>query len=412
MSKYRKVAGSKWHQTPAGPRACTASKKACPYSSHFETQEDAFDPRERGVLGGAKEAYNLPFNVVLSLEEEADLKDGDGDIIAAPDHSVNLREMSDRARDTYIRTGIRPSLTTGTMTIDLENERRIVIKREIYGQANRPAARYHVTYWSSPNEYDIDSVNLTENESFDSYERLQSMIQGYMETANQQTERTLHDRAVSQNKDAQWEEEERARYSSRLKKAYEKTIQTLDQVEILSRGPQKVNDYYAIDLFSKETPGALNLSADCGQSVFQPEDVVESLKLHAMQDDEAKKISIHVSEELPNNEGSWALARIPEGTWYFSYAVGKENFTHEVSPTDAHEAGAVVEDILAEKHMTPEMITSRKNFVTSMVTEVEPAIANYYHTVSARQSYGQPKASPPPQGEKTMKDKLFGMFSC
>lgn len=411
MAVYRKVSGTKWHQTPSGPRVCTASKKACPYSSHFETEEDANDPRDRGVMGGEKEAYNLPFNVVLSLEEEGDLKDGDGEIISAPDHAVNLREMSDRARDTYIRTGKRPSLTTGTMTVDLDNDRRIVIKREIFGRAQKPAARYHVTYWNSPQEYEIDSVNLSDSPSPESYEKLQSMIQSYMETANNENELNIHDKAVSLNKDEAWEEEERARYSARLKKAYEKTIQTLDQVEILSRGPQKVQDYYSIDLFSKEKPGTLNLSADCGQSVFQPEDVVESLKLHAMHDEEAKNISIHVSEQLPGNEGSWALARIPEGTWYFSYAVNKENFTHEVAPADAQEAGSVVSEILREKGMPKEMITSRTNFVTNMVAEVEPAIANYYRTINARQDYSAPKQPQEPRAEKTMKDKLFGMFS-
>lgn len=408
MSKLSKSAGIKWHQTPMGPKPCHAIKKACPYSTHYETEEDAFDTRRRSVNANNEYSYNLPFNVKIAIAQDVEVSNGGEDVIDASDKAVSLREMSDYAKDIYVRTGQKPHLTTGVMTLDLADSRRLVIKREVFGVADRPSARYHLTYWSNENQYEIHTVTLDEKQAKDSYESLQSIIQQYMEEANQEAQQKIHDEAVRKSWDATQEEAAKQQYAKNLKNAYEKTIQTLDQIEILSRGGEKVSDFYSIDLFSKENPGTLTLSADVGQSVFQPQDVVESLRIHATRDSKAQNISIHVSEELPNNEGSWALSRIPEGNWYFSYAVGKENFTHEISHADAQNASEVVAEVLQEKHMSREMVASRAAFVKAMVSEVEPAVQNYMQTVATRDSKSPTRPKAP---EKNMREKLYGIFS-
>ena len=411
MALSTATAGAKWHHTPAGVKRCTASKKACPYSTHYETEEAALDTNPRGVNARSQDAYNRPFNVVIKVDNDAAMENGNNEeVVVAAKAAVNLREMSDYARDVQIKTGARPHLTTGVMTVDLKRGKRLVVEREIFGRESAPSARYTLTYWHNQNQYETYSVNLDEREEKANYEQLQAVIQRYMGYASQAEAQSIRDDAVREGKDSRYEAKETERYQTNVKRAYENTIQTLDQVEILSRGSQKVNDYYSIDLFSKENPGTLTLSADCSQSVFQPADVVESLKLHAMQDTEEKAVAIHVSEELPGNEGSWAIARIPEGNWYFSYVMGKENFTHEISPSDADEAGDVVAEILTEKHMKPALAASRGNFVKNLVAEVEPAIGSYKKTMEARQAHGAPKAEKPKE-EKTVRDKLFGLFS-
>lgn len=412
---HQQVKGVKWHVNASGQvTPCNASKRACPYT-HYDTEVDAADKRVRAVKVDASSG------LIGVYEHEISMAGGKFD--AAAGESLNsLRKLSDKARERYVQTGKRMRFPRGSLTVDFGLGNKLKVVKEDFpvrrsDGSKKVGSRYVMTYWHSPNEYEVSKVEMKPDDIDPQYKLVQGQLQTYFNMARDKNTERFADRSLERgvNIDPVALDEATPNYDNAIKEGYLTTLKIFDQIEILSRGAKNAHRDLGIDLFSKDKPGLLELDVDCQASVFQPYDVVESLQVHAMTDDTPKKIAIHVSDETSDGKGSWAISRIPEGNWFFSHEKDGDTYSQEINVDDAANARDTVAQLLGPE-VDAKSRKSRTDLVYSLITDVEPAIRNYERTVESRNRSiaGEQKirershADEPP---KSMRDKLFGMFS-
>lgn len=412
---HQQVKGVKWHVNASGQvTPCNASKRACPYT-HYDTEVDASDKRIRAVK------VDSSTGLIGVYEHEISMAGGKFD--ASAGESLNsLRKLSDKARERYVQTGKRLRFPRGSLTVDFGLGNKLKVVKEDF-PVHRPdgvkkvGSRYVMTYWHSPTEYETSKIEMKPDDIDPQYKLVQGQLQTYFNMARDKNTERFSDRSAERGIkiDPVSLDEATPNYDEAIKTGYLTTLKIFDQIEILSRGAKNAHQDLGIDLFSKDKPGLLELDVDCQASVFQPYDVVESLQFHAMTDDEPKKIAIHVSDKTKDGDGSWSISRIPEGSWFFSYEHGEDTFSQEINVDDAANARESVVQVLGPR-LAPEVRNSRIDLVHSMITDVEPAIRNYERTVESRNRTiaGEQKSRvrhESAEEPKSMRDKLFGMFS-
>lgn len=412
---YKQVKGVKWHVNASGQvTPCNASKRSCPYA-HYDTEVDAADKRVRAVKVDASTG------LIGVYEHEISMAGGKFDA-AASDSLNSLRKLSDKARERYVQTGKRMRFPRGSLTVDFGLGNKLKVVKEDF-PVHRPngvkkvGSRYVMTYWHSPNEYEVSKIEMKPDDIDPQYKLVQGQLQTYFNMARDKNTERFADRSAERGIkiDPVTLDEATPNYDNAIKEGYLTTLKIFDQIEILSRGAKNAHRDLGIDLFSKDKAGVLELDVDCRASTFQPYDIVESLQVHSMTDETPKKIALHVSDETSDGKGSWAISRIPEGNWFFSYENGDDTYSQEINVDDASNARDTVDQLLGPG-VDPSARKSRTDLVYSLITDVEPAIRNYERTVESRNrsAVGAQRSRERVQTDeepKSMRDKLFGMFS-
>lgn len=404
---HRQGKGVRWHVNSNGQVSpCNATVRNCPYG-HYDTEVDAKDKRVRAINVSAESGLIGIYKHKISMK--------DGKLDSSAGESLNsLRELSDDAKNRYITTGKRMRFPRGSLEIDFGLGNSLKVVREDFpvrdNQGERKVgSRYVMTYWHSPTDYEVSKVELRPDDPDPQYKRVQGQLQNYFNKARD-LNTSYRAKGIDYNGgkiDPDVLDASTPDYDAAIKEGYLHTLKIFDQIEILSRGAKNAHRDLGIDLFSKDKPGLLELDVDAKASVFQPYDIVESLKVHSMQDDEVKKIAIHVGDETERG-GSWSITRIPEGNWFLSYETGDETHTQEIDMNQVANTRRTVEGLLGPQLNRNER-KSTIDLVYSLLTDVEPAIKNYEASVSSKSS--NRKRSHEPVEKTSVREKLFGLFS-
>lgn len=377
----------RYHRSSDGDvRPCNAKIKACPFGQHWDTREEAEATRraERFHFEASDSvpfAYTMRLNAVRPLDER-DYQD------------TNLRMMSERSRRLLIAEGHRARAPKGTLSIDLGYGKRLELTRDPVASIYGPSAFYGMKYYSSPEaEPETESVRMFDATSY-------AALQNELEIMFSKPYETMPENG-----------DPHGIYADNLDKAYAKTLQAVTEMEVMTRGAAEAYRHLGADVFAHDDPKKLHLEANCNTSAFQAYDIVDSLKAHATTDTEAKAVTLHIYDETPKGEGSWALSRMEDGTWWFSWEMGKKNSSLKITETNAADVKRSIEKVFAQGNTPLSMRESQPEFAAQVVAEVEPAIKNYEATVAARKaSAGAQDLKPSAEASPSVKRKIFGLF--
>lgn len=398
-TKYQQSSGTKWHRMEDGRVArCNATVRVCP-RAHYTTEAEAKDivylPRNSGQSVGT-----FGFGIKINGDKVENLN-GMG--------TPNLRTISDRAKKVFQDTGKRALSPTGEFVVDFGFNRTLVVKHEAVRTGSEIGSQYRFTYWEDNVTYESDKVVLQTSSDRAHYIALQNKMQLFFNKAVDARVEEIRDEGFISADDIKNKTDE---YAKSAQRAYKDCLKTVDEIEILSRGAEKAHKMYGVDLFSRDRPGELKINADCTYSALQPYDIVESLRVHAAEDDFVHSVALHISDSSGNKNSDWAISRIPEGVWFFSYSSGEETFSHELSPQKISGVNKMIDVILSRDKADGRVKTSRAEFVQQLLSDVEPAIQAYERAVEAR--VANHKETPEPQAEtkrKGVRHQLFGLFS-
>lgn len=346
--------GVKWHRGADGiARRCSASVRSCPYGEHFETETDAASNRQRQANGLAI-TERVRFDTQLGQVPDS----------SKGEEGISLRQSAEKAMETFARTGHRPQSPLGKADIWLPGGQRVSLLRETYDRPNSLdsiGVRYIVRYFPTADSYEENSIELNNRVE---YEILVKQIDEYFAEAS--------DQAAMRGED-----------SSQLVPFYKQTIQTIAEVETMSRGADSAYRKFGIDLFNHSRPGELTIDIDYDNSTVHSYDISDALKGHAMSDKFLNDIALHVKGEIPGTDGAkWSLDRLPEGDWL----VGANSSVGVVSQnvSTPEEARKVLNTIFKGHKAPQEYYQSQLNYAQQVMQEVEPAINSYRATVEGK----------------------------
>lgn len=382
--KYTQSVGSRWHRTASGQvERCYEPHQKC-RQSHFATEAEAaerlFRPRNSRQSAGT-------FEVSISLVE-------DGIERSTKSHPPRLRTFSERYRNIFETTAEKAHSPTGNFAIDFGFSRKLSVKREpVRSGSTATASHYSIIYWEDNISYEYDSSQLTSSDSKprSSYIALQNKLQRYFNEAATARILDIADEFLLSAEAAQLKSVD---HMKSVNRAYNEIMLAIDSIEILSRGIGPAHQGCGIDLFNHNDVSELGLVANYNSSTLQPCDIVKSLKMHATEDPFVHSVSLHISEITDKNGSEWAISRIPEGKWYFSYSAGRETFCHEVSQKSIPAVTNMIDIVLSVGGGNQQARLCRENFVHQLLTVVEPAIRSYERTVEARLEMGEPSTTP------------------
>lgn len=378
MARKRKYdPNTRWHKTPDGDvRKCYAVTRPCPYLLHFDSQEEANDPRQRAALYADQEKEVIYFKSVIDDNPNEN----------------NLRKTSEEARSKFFKNGLRPCAPLGEIEIPLPNNQKIMLKRETFDIKQttsdlRIGARYVLRYFENDDTYTQHNLPLN---TFDNFKFLDDAV----------------NKSITNSVSLGDGEEE---VEAKLVDRYEKVMQTVSELEVMARGADKAYHDLKIDLFDASKPGELKIDSGYSNSVIQPYDIVDSLKVHSAIDTTPKEVIIHFSDTIRKGDGSkWSIDRQGDGSWY----VGADSTVAVVS--EKHETAETATTALRtilEAYEEPEYsIQEKTRFLEQLMNEVEPAIKSYEQTVSHRMKKPQVIDEKPTE-KKSFADKMFNIFS-
>lgn len=386
MGRLRRYTpGVKYHVAPGGePRRCTATKRDCPFGSHFDSFEDAQERHTRVAATVRREDmifFSTGINGPSGEEQPA------------------LRKASEGARQRFLETGRRPQAPLGVITTHLPGGQKITLERETYDLPGEEGvgARYKLRYFHSPDSYEQAVVNL--NKPLEYSLLCKKLDEYYAEAA---------DHAATKGLDPTFD------YVT----TYDQTMQAVTDVEVLSRGAGPLYKKLGLDVFSHDTPGTLTLRADYDASALQSYDVADALKAHSIMDEEEKEVVISINGSIPGGPPSaqWNLNRQADGKWYIGSLSDKFTSTKELQ--DAQDGAATLAFIFQKNGVDhPQASAKQEAFVQQMILEVEPKVKTYGETITLLRQERERKvrelvAGRPQQPQReSLGDKLSNLFS-
>lgn len=398
VTKYQQSVGRKWHRNKDGKVApCTASVKICPFL-HYDTEVAAKDVIYRP---GGQTIGSFAFGLKV--------EDGKVETVLPEGNVSDMRVISEKAKRMLQTTGKRPIPPTGEFTVDFGQGRKLSVQHDAVRVGKEIGSQYRFIYWDTSITYESESVILQSSSTKIHYQMLQSSLQLYFTKARDERVAELRKEGFM---DDQLDEKIES-YDKGVSSAYQTTLKTIDELEIMSKGAEKAHRRYGVDLFSRDKPGELRIDTDCKSSALQVYDIIESLGVHSAEDKEVQKISFHISDTTSSGDFGWAVSRIPEGNWYLSYFTDKETFSHEMEPSRSKEARQIIEGVLSQDGVSEKIIQERSDFAYQLLTEVEPAIQSYERTVRSKgesRENGKTEPTIPTPKPISMKERLVGLF--
>lgn len=354
MSKKRAYTpGQRYHVDRNGKTSrCTASVRGCPYTTHFDTREEADSPRQRL-------ATNIAQNEVVKFEDNI------GNNLGLKNNTNTLRSASERAKIYYLQTGNKPKSPIGNFTVHLPGDQKIELNRETYDRKGNTdgeiGTRYSIRYF--PDKYSYEQSIIELNSKID-YDRLIKQLDEYYADAAEKNINTEHE-----NDD--------------LLSYYDNTLQTISEIEVMGRGAEKTYEKLGIDIFSKANPATLDLTTDYDNSTLQSYDVAQSLRAHAAMDKKVRDVTIEITGEIDGHKGArWQVYRSNDGDWY----VGSKSSVVVVAEKakSAAEAAELVGMILEGHNVDATKNNNVSTYISQFISEVEPSIQAYQQTVTAK----------------------------
>lgn len=377
----RYTPGERWHRTPGGKvLRCAATVRTCPYAVHFDTQEEAFNPRQTV----AKTAVARPSSLVHfvgTIGGPQEVPEG----VAA---RKNLRESANEARMKYVRDGIRPEAPLGHLAVHLPGGKKLTLRRETfdYQEAGVPqvGARYYVRYFPDSRSYFDATVPLNSRRDFQALDyRLQDFIITH--------EGTPEEAALTQER-------------------YSNLMQTISEIEIMARGSEAALKEVGVDLFDRKTPNTLNITSSYSHGVVQSYDITDALKVHALEDREVQAVTLDFTEPLGEGQGHWILRRTEEGEWYVGANTPRAVVAQRVE--DPRAAEDLLRNVFTFYKVPEGEQEEQLTFVKSIMNEVEPAVQAYESAVAARLRSHEsfPQREPRQEVKKSFTGKVLGLF--
>lgn len=394
------MAFKRWHISKSGDVVpCTAEKRECP-RKHFDTQYEVDN------YLNVKPVYDIP-DTTARFESAMQIRSkGIIDVIEDKD-VLNMRKLRRKSEEVFAKTGERLKYPEGKIDIDFGGENRLLVKRlSFYNRNGGISHKWNAIYFTDKNNYEEFEYELW-NKNLGQYREFVNFINSAFVDAR--NKRVLKHQAEASGK--HFDESKLDGYDKNLNKAFQQTIQSIAEVEIMAKGPEDAYTNH-FDLFnSKDTPGVLSLSLDLNKSPIQLRDIVESLKVHSGVDTEVKKIDLEFKEKLPYKDHNWTLVRIPEGDWFMSFDLGNKTLTYPVIGPEI-EIGVAIKQAYASAGANDYEANNVANYIKDALRVIDPAIKAYETAVEAR--LANPVVETPSATTQTApvkpKSKLFGLF--
>jgi hypothetical protein len=383
---------------------------------HFDTYEDAMDNSERIFYGAEPEE-------IILFEYSIAVKSVGIEQIEEESKAISLGAAQAKMIDRYRNGGLRPRFSSGKIDIDFGGGSRLVLERRTQSRGQAPITVWRATNFSSLNQYKtLDFPLLSTYRNGQRVLPLErsgySSMEAYISRSfTEALDRRLENLAKRTNRSNV--ENADPDYEKSLREAYENSIQVIDQIEIMSNGAADAYRDYGIDLFSHSDANTMDLTLDLDRSTVDTRDIVESLGVHATEDDRIKRVQITIGDKVEETESSWLVTRSPDGSWHYSETRNGTTSSEPIDLSKPAEYSKKIEDFYPTAGGGAwQRPLDKSQLAHRLLVDIEPAIRNYEHTVTARTEHKDTRKNqvqttatvPPATNKKSLKNRLYSLY--